>query len=357
MNRFKSIVVAAIVVVVAAAYAIQVSSVSAASTPSSASLSIAPKKNYVVEPGKSVKDKLTIRNLDDTSDLELTLRVVDFTYTDDGGTPKLFLAEDAPQTTWSLKPFLTVPKTVTVPKGGSKSLDMSVKIPAGHGAGSYYSAIVYSTGAPDGGNVGLAASGVTLAFVNVPGKVHEDLKLQKLGAYKDATASQKADYISFTNDEPQKIGYTLKNNGNVAESPVGSIVLKNAFFGQEYTITNVNPTSSLALIGQSRTFTACIKLSDETVKLQGTQSQTKTCTSAGLWPGLYNVKLDLFYGQNGNITQEVLGSSTFWYLPFWFIIIVLILLAVIIFLVWRLVTIIRRKLGRDTYRKKPSRKK
>lgn len=357
MNRFKSIVAVAIAVVITAAYTVPVPPVSAASRSSSASLSIAPKKNYVVEPGRSVKDKLTIRNLDNAADLELTLRVVDFTYTDDGGTPKLFLAENAPQTTWSLKPFLTIPKTVTVPKSGTKSLDMSVAIPAGHGAGSYYSAIVYSTGAPDGGNVGLAASGVTLAFVNVPGKVHEDLKLQKLGAYKDATASQKADYVYFTNDEPKKIGYTLKNSGNVAESPVGSITLKNAFFGQEYNITNVNPTGSLALIGQSRTFTACIQLSEESIKLQGTPSKTKDCVSPGLWPGLFTVKLDLFYGQNGNITQEVLGSSTFWYLPFWFIIIVLILLAVIIFLVWRLVTIIRRKLGRDTYKKKPSRKK
>ena len=108
----------------------------------SASLSITPKKNYVLEPGKSVKDKLTIRNPDKTDPLNLTLRVVDFTYTDDGGTPKLLLGEDIPQTTWSLKPFLTVPKTVTIQPGSSATLDISVAIPAGHGAGSYYSAIV-----------------------------------------------------------------------------------------------------------------------------------------------------------------------------------------------------------------------
>jgi P pilus assembly chaperone PapD len=126
MKRFKSIAVAACAILMAAAYIMPVPQVSAAS----ASMSIAPKKNYVIEPGKSVKDKLTIRNLDNNQELNLTLRVVDFTFTDDGGTPKLFLAEDAPQTTWSLKPFMTVPKTVTIPPKGTKTLDMSVSIPA-----------------------------------------------------------------------------------------------------------------------------------------------------------------------------------------------------------------------------------
>lgn len=355
MKRFKSIVVAALAVVFATANLLPAQSAFAQSS----ALSIPPKKNYVIEPGKSVNDKLTIRNLDTTSDLKLTLRVIDFTYTADGGTPKLFFDENAPQTTWSLKPFLTVPKSVTIPKSSSKSLDMSVKIPAGHGAGSYYSAIVYSTGAPDGegGNVGLAASGVTLAFVNIPGKVNEGLKLQKLGAYKDATpTSPKADYVFFTNDEPQKIGYTLKNEGNVVEAPSGTITVKNAFFGQQYDITNVNPTSSLALIGQTRTFTACIKLREDTVKLQGTPSQTKTCTNAGLWPGLYNVNLDMYYGQNGNITQEIHGSSTFWFLPLWFIVLVLVILIILALVIWRLTVIVRRKLGKGNYKKSSRRK-
>ena len=96
MKRFKSIVMAALALVVASAYALP-------STPalaqSSSALSIAPKKNYVIEPGKSVDDKLIIRNADKVKPLELTLRVVDFSYTDRGGTPKLFLDPNAEQTT------------------------------------------------------------------------------------------------------------------------------------------------------------------------------------------------------------------------------------------------------------------
>lgn len=352
MKRFKSIVVVVLAVIVATAFALPTQPVSAQS---SAALSIAPKKNYVIEPGKSVKDTLKISNLDTSADLTLTMRVIDFSFTDDTGVPKLFIAQDAPQTTWSLKPFLTIPKTVTIPKGSSKVLDMSIAVPAGHGAGSYYSAIIYSTGAPDGGNVGLAASGVTLVFANIPGKVKEDLKLQKFGAYNEATASKAAGYTSFAMDEPKTIAYTLKNNGNVTEAPVGSIVLTN-MFGKKYTIDRVNPNSSLALIGQSRTFTSCIKLKDQEVNLSGATTKSGACVSAGLWPGYYSAKLDLFYGQNGNITQEIVGSSSFWYLPWWFIIAFFILLAIVAFLVWRVYVIVNRKLGRGNYKKTSRRK-
>lgn len=296
---------------------------------SSASLSIVPKRNYTIEAGKSVKDKLTIRNLDNDKTLDLTLRVIDFTYTDDGGTPKLMLDEDAPQTTWSLKPFMKVPETVRIPPKSSKTIDVSVDIPAGHGAGSYYSAIVYSSGSPDGGNVGLNASGVTLAFVSIPGKVNEDLKLEKFGAYKLA-AKDKPSYTSFTMDEPQNMAYTLKNNGNVTEAPVGSITIKD-IFGREQTISEVNPNKSLALIGQTRTYTACIKLKAQEVELGGSKTETKTCTSPGLWPGYYSAKLNLLYGQNGNNTKEIVGSASFWYMPLWFIIVLIVLVLAIAF--------------------------
>ncbi len=355
MKRFTSIVSAAFAVVIAAAYTIAIP-VQPVSAQSSAALSIAPKKNYVIEPGKSVKDKLTIRNLDNSSPLQLTLRVVDFTFTDDGGTPKLFLAEDAPQTTWSLKPFMTVPKSVTIPKNGSKTLDMSVAIPAGHGAGSYYSAIIYSTGAPDGGNVGLAASGVTLVFTNIPGKVNEDLKLEKFGAYREATANNPASYLFLTTDEPQKIAYTLKNSGNVTEAPAGSITL-NGWFGSPITINNVNPNGSLALIGQSRTYTACIKLKDAEVDFNGQKTKSTACDSPGLFPGYYSAKLDLFYGQNGNRTQEIIGSAGFWYLPWWFIILVIVVLAILAFVIWRVYGWVRVKLYGPQYKKRSSRRR
>lgn len=352
MKRFKSIVAAGLAVFIAATY---VTPAITASAVSSAALSIVPKKNYVIQPGKSIKDTLIIRNLDRTLPLQLTLRVVDFTFTDDGGTPKLMLDPNAAQTTWSLKSFMTVPKSVTVEPGSSKSVDLGVAIPAGHGAGSYYSAIVYSSGSGEGGNVGLSASGVTLAFVTIPGKVNEDLQLKKFGAYKPAKfADQPGDFMFITTEMPKMIAYNLKNNGNVTEAPVGSITLT-SMFGQKTTIDDINPNRSLALIGQSRTFTSCIKLKTQDVNFNNKSAKTAECESPGLWPGMYTATLDAFYGQNGNNTKEIIRTATFWYLPWWFILLVLVVLAVVAYYVWRIVR--RIKYGRPGPRTKAPRRK
>lgn len=352
MKRFKSTILAALAVVIAGAYALPALPVAAQS---SAALSITPKKNYTIEAGKSIKDKLTIRNLDNDKTLDLTLRVVDFTFNDDGGTPKLMLAEDAPQTTWSLRSFVTIPKSVKVAPGQSKTVDMNIAIPAGHGAGSYYSAVVYSSGAPDGGNVGLNASGVSLVFAQIPGKVKEDLKVEKFGAYNQSSADKKPDYTFVTMNEPQSMAYTLKNNGNVTESPVGTITIK-GLFGDTKTISEVNPNSSLALIGQSRTFVSCIQLKEQEVDFNGEKSNTRVCETPGLWPGYYSANLNLFYGQNGNMTKELVSNASFWYLPLWFLIIVLALVAVIAFFIWRLVRKIRGNTGRGRPKKSFRRK-
>lgn len=298
----------------------------------SAALSIVPRKNYTVEPGKDIEDTLLIRNIDREQELNLSLRVVDFTFNDDGGTPKLMIADDAPETPWSLKPFMEVQRSVKIEPGGSQSIPLTVKIPEDRAAGSYYSAIIYSSSAAEGGNVGLSASGVTLVFANISGEVSEKLTLQKLGAYD--TAAKK--YKFFNVDMPKRIGYTLKNEGNVAEAPVGSVTLKN-IFGQEKTINDINPNRSLGLIGQTRTFEACIRLAKEQVDFQGNRQEATTCTDAGLWPGFYTVELRGFYGWNGNNTQEFIGKSHFLYTPTWFIIVVLVVLAFIGYHVWRIV--------------------
>lgn len=300
MNRLKGVfLVAAATLVAVSGSLITVYNSSAAE---SSALSIDPKKNYTIEPGKSVNDTLKIRNLDKNEPLNLTLRVVDFSFVDQTGAPKLMLDEDAPQTTWSLKPFLTVPKSVSIEPGAMQTVDLSVSIPEGHGAGDFYSAIVYSSGGADGGNIGLSASGVTLAFVKVPGQVEENLEFKKIGAYNPATAkSDSGGFMLVTGEKPLRIGYTLENKGNVTESPSGSITLK-PLFGKEVVVQNINPGGSLALIGQTRLFTPCIKLNKQEAEFQGTRAEMTSCAEPDLIPGLYKIELNAYYGQNGNRT-------------------------------------------------------
>lgn len=351
MNRIKSSIL--VVLAVATTFGFAVLSTAPAEAQGSAALSISPRKDYTIEPGKGVEDTLVIRNIDDERTLNLSLRTIDFTFSDEGGTPKLMLDPEAPQTTWSLKPFLETPEFVSIEPGQSASVPISVNIPEGHGAGSYYSAVVYSSSASEGGNVGLSASGVTLMFVTIPGEVDEKLTLQKLGSY-DSIAKE---YKFFNTNMPVRMAYTLENEGNVAGSPVGSMTIRNIFgLGGEKTINDINPNSSLALIGQTRLFESCVMLAKEAVNFEGSRQEATTCTDPGLWPGFYTVNLHGFYGQNGNNTQELMGKGYFIYAPLWFIIVFFIVLAIVAYHVWRIVRFVRGKRGGTPGRSLRSRK-
>ncbi len=84
--------------------------------------------------------------------------------------PKLFQPNSAPQTPWSLKPYITLPDSVTVEPGKSKLIPFTLKFPSGVGAGSYYSAVEYAAiSGNDQEKVNVAASSASLIFVTVPG--------------------------------------------------------------------------------------------------------------------------------------------------------------------------------------------
>ncbi len=304
--------------------------VSAATSGGSASLSISPRKNYIINPGQKVTDKLTISNLDNQDDLYLSLRMIDFTFTNQSGTPKLNLAQNAPRTPWSLVPFTTLPKDVVIPAGSSKTLNYSISMPKKQGAGSYYSAIVYQAGGANGGNVALSASGVTLVFVSVPGTVKENMTLQKFGAYNSEDSGTTGSFVFIdTNEQPKMLAYALKNQGNVFESPAGNVIVKD-MFGHQVANVTTNSTQSLALLGQTRLFTSCIKTVQQKIKLEGGISKDTSCVNPGLKPGRYTASLDVFYGQNGNQTHEITQVATFWYLPWWFLASIVIIIGLLV---------------------------
>ena len=344
MKRFSSIVGTALVLLVMIANVLPVSAAA-----SSSGLTITPRKNLNINPGQTVNDKLTIGNLNNSADLNITMNVIDFTFLDNSGSPKLLLAKDAPQTAWSLKPYINLPQSIVIPAGQSRTVPYSITIPAGQGAGSYYSAIQYGTGSSEGGNVSLSASGVSLVFVSVPGVVKESMTLMKFGAYAVDKDGISGKYVFIATHKVNQLGYTLQNDGNVAEAPVGSITVKYMFGGKKWDIENANASSSLALRGQPRLFTACLESSEKTTELGGTVTKAKVCKQPSLWPGRYTANLDVFYGQNGNNTHEVNANSSFWYLPLWFVASVLALLTLIGIIVTLIIRRIRRAVRGPSY--------
>ena len=318
MKRFLSITVAALVAVVTIG-----SSFGGVASAQSRGLGITPRRDLVIQPGKSVTDQVTVNNLNNSEPLNLSLEIVDFGAQDETGTPALELDPEADQTPWSLKPFIKAPTSLTVAPGESEVVKFTVTIPADQGAGSYYSAIRYSAEGGDGGQVGLSASGATLVFTTVPGKTKESLITKKFGAYESKGTTNGSYRSLFVSKQPSEMAFTLKNQGNVAEQPAGSILVKNMFGKQSLVIKDANPKSSLALIGQDRRFQVCM--------VEQKSDTDVTCKPASLTPGRYTASLSLFYGINGNQTQEIAATASFWYLPVWFLVVVgVVLLAIVI---------------------------
>lgn len=292
---------------------------------SSNSLGVNPRRDYVINAGETVNEVLVVSNLSKTADLNIKIRIVDFEGKNQTGSPSLLLKREEP-TAWSLKPYLTLPKTVKIPAGKSADVPFTITIPKSVGAGSLYSAIQYST---DGGNgdrnVSLTSSTATLMFVRVPGEAKNDLTLQKFGPFTPNADNADGLFGTFYSaTKPKYLSYVLKNNGNVAEQPAGSVSLKNIFGKEVKLFENANPSKSIVLIDQTRRFDLCLneERTDRKDAETGRNIEEVKCNDFNLQPGRYTATMALIYGDNGSSSREINAVSTFWYLPVWFLIIV-----------------------------------
>jgi hypothetical protein len=307
-------------------------------------LGISPRKDYTIEAGENIKDRLYLDNLSDKDRLTVNIRVVDFKAADESGAPELDRREDVDPTPWSLRPFIDVPSKVTVEPGEAVFVPFSIAIPAGQGAGSYYSAIEYVAVTDEQEQVSIAASTATLVFAKVPGETKQLLQLEQFGAYEASRDGEEGAFKGlFFSGPPRELAYRLTNEGNIAEQPSGSIIIKNIFGKEVKIIDDANPKDALALLGQTRRFQVCIETEEQVVKSQNeTESTVTSCKTPQLKPGRYTAELALLYGENGNNTKEVTAQATFWYLPAWFILLVALILGAVLALGTYLYKKIRR---------------
>ena len=286
-------------------------------------LGITPRRELTVEAGKTVNDTLYINNLSTTQPLKMNVKVIDFKASNETGSPQLDLRTNAPLTAWSLKPFIKIADHVELAPGKSAFVPYTITIPAGQGAGSYYSAVQFMADNSSDKQVTLAASGVSLVFARVPGVAKESLQLQKFGAFVPTSDKSSGSYGSFyLTTPPQQFAYLLKNSGNIAEAPAGSILVKNIFGKNVKVIEDANAYHALALRDQTRRFDVCY-----TDAKTGEGVLTGKCSKVNLAPGYYTASLTLLYGQNGSTSNEIHATAGFWYLPVWFVILVIVVIA------------------------------
>ncbi len=313
------------------------------------SLGVNPRRDYVVKAGDKFNDTLVVSNLSRTEDLNITIRIIDFEAKDQTGTPSLLLKRQDP-TRWSLKPYLTLPKTVKVAAGKSADVPFTIDIPKSVGAGSFYSAVQYSSdGAGGEKNVSLASSSATLMFVRVPGEAKNSLTLEKFGPFTPNEDRSNGVYGTFFGSTtPKYLSYALNNTGNVAEQPSGSVILKDIFGKEVKVIEDANPSKNVVLIDQTRRIDLCMneEFTNKKDPETGRMVETTTCHDMSFKPGRYTATLALLYGDNGSSSRELNATATFWYLPAWFVILATLALGAVGGLVYFIVRKLKRRGGR-----------
>jgi hypothetical protein len=154
-------------------------------------------------------------------------------------------------------------------------------------------------------NVSLTASVGVVVLLTVPGTIQQQLQALSVRAYPSTTSR---DSSSFFIKAPGAVGISLKNLGNGFATPFGTVNVTNMFGKQVYSyqLNNGEPRGVI-LPNSTRVFKDSIK----GIKM----------------PGRYTVTSNTSYGSGGEI---VISTGTFWYIPVWLIVALVVLLAIII---------------------------
>ncbi len=263
-------------------------------------LSISPTRTELkIERGASDKVEISIRNVTRGAIIAKPF-ISDFESDDATGEPKLTDKRNSA----SINSFVSGLVDVPLAPGENKNLVYNVNIPKDAVAGGYYGAVTYravpaNQSSPESGEVALTANVASLVLIEVPGDITEQIQVTNVKVQKDGKAS------SFFTSIPNQVGISIKNNGNSFSKPFGTVAVTNMSGKQvfSYELNNSTPRSNI-LPKTSRTFTDGLK----DIKR----------------PGRYTVTANISHGTGGEVLTK---KVSFWYLPVWLIVTLLVLLA------------------------------
>jgi hypothetical protein len=283
----------------------------AQTAPSGSGLSISPTLSQLtVKPGASDHISVTLKNVT-VDDVVAKGEVDDFTSNDLDGNPKIITNQNQTSPN-SIRKFVTNLDDVPLAKGEQKTVVLGIEVPKATPAGAYYGIIRYRAvpkvlAAPGAGQVALTASVGTIVLITVPGNIREQVQVKGIHVYRGAHEG------SFFVRPPNRVGIAINNFGNGFERPFGTVEVHDMFnktvssfpFNNPKELGNILPNSS-------RTFTNNVKGLNKI--------------------GRYTVLASVSYG---NGSQVLTLKKTFWYVPYWLVIIILLVIAVLIFLAIR----------------------
>lgn len=269
-------------------------------------LSISPTRTELkIDRGGTDKVEINVRNVTRGPIIAKPF-ISDFTSDDNTGEPRLTDKRNSA----SIASFVKNLQDIPLAPGENKNVTYTVNIPKDAVAGGYYGAITYravpaNQAAPESGEVALTANLGSLVLIEVPGDITEQIQVTGIKVLKDTPKGPKAS--TFFTTTPNKVGVSIKNNGNSFSKPFGSVIVTNMSGKQvhKYELNDATPRGNI-LPKSSRTFT------DE---LKGV---TK--------PGRYTVTANVSHGTGGEVLAQ---KVSFWYIPVWLIITLVVLIAAI----------------------------
>ncbi len=290
---------------------------------SGSGLSVSPTRyEYTIDPGKAEKLSFTIKNVTDATVIARAT-VNDFESDNTSGEPRILLDQNQ-KTASSVKPFLSGLDDLTLQAGEKKTLDVFAQIPADYPPGAYFGIVRFvaipanrEAGAPN--QVALTASVGSLVLIQVPGNIIEKIKLKNIQIINGDTSRR------FFTSAPDSIAVTVTNEGNGFAKPFGKVTVTGP--GGEafnYEMNNTNPRSNI-LPNSTRVF----------------KDPVKKLTR----PGRYTAAANISSGQGGEV---LVVKTSFWYIPRWFMIAIVVTIAVLCSLV---IYFFQKRKGHKSHRK------
>lgn len=282
-------------------------------------LSISPTRTELrIDPGGSDVVNISLRNVT-AGPVQAIAFINDFESDDVSGEPAIQVNNDEPGPN-SIKPFLKDVANATLQPGESKAFDIKVEIPQSAAPGAYYGVIRYASvplgeAAPEPGQVALTASVASIVLIEVAGNIREQVELKSVNALRADRAG------GFFIAKPDQVGIELVNKGNGFARPFGTVTITNPLRHQvhSYELNDSTPRSNI-LPDSNRIFKDPLK--------------------GVSWPGIYQITASVSFGSSGG--EILVMKKSFWYLPVWFIVSLLILVGAIVVLVQRMRHHLRR---------------
>lgn len=260
---------------------------------------------YTIDKGKSEVMTVTVEN---PTDFAITAkpRVTDFLASDnETGEARPILDDTAPKPKNSITDLIETPDPIELSPKQKQDIPITIRVPENANSGGYYGVILFEPAVINTeGNVGLSASTGPIVLVRVPGDLTERLDLLELSAAQGDKAKS-----FFTSGDVSAL-IRLKNTGDIHVKPFGRVQVK-SMFGKvvaDYELNSVDPRANI-LPDSTRRFI-------DPIKKPGRG-----------WIGRYTIEANLGYNQGTG--DLITARTTFWYIPSWAIIVLLLLLVAI----------------------------